>query len=136
MSCTSGSFKYQIPYAQTSVNDSKVSCTEKQFNNNQFLHYMNALNRYAHTAHWFLRLIFISVFLYHGLDKFGNLSGFADMADMPVAMAFIIALFETVGGIFIFVGGFSRHWGWLTRVGALLIIPIMLGAIFMVHWGQ
>ncbi|MEX2585066.1 MAG: hypothetical protein WD315_01650 [Balneolaceae bacterium] len=47
---------------------------------------MNALNRYAHTAHWFLRLIFISVFLYHGLDKFGNLSGFADMANMPVAM--------------------------------------------------
>ena len=97
---------------------------------------MNILNNYAHTAHWFLRIIFISVFLYHGLDKFSDLSGFAEMADMPIAMAFVVALFETLGGIFIFAGGFSAKWDWMTRIGALLIIPIMLGAIFMVHWGQ
>ncbi len=97
---------------------------------------MKALNNYAHIAHWFLRFALASVFIYHGLDKIGNLGGFAEMTEMPVAMAFIVALFETLGGIFIFVGGFKIDWDWMTRLGALLIIPIMLGAIFMVHWGQ
>jgi len=97
---------------------------------------MKKLNEYAHTAHWLLRLAFASVFLYHGIDKFGNLEGFAEMTDMPFVMAIIVALFETLGGLFIFVGGFKQDWDWMTRTGALLIIPIMLGAIFMVHWGQ
>lgn len=97
---------------------------------------MKQLNNYAHIAHWFLRVAFISVFLYHGLDKFGNLQGFSDMSGMPVAMAFVVALFETLGGILIFIGGFKNDLDWMTRIGALLIIPIMLGAIIMVHWGQ
>lgn len=25
---------------------------------------------------------------------------------------------------------------WVTRLGAAMIIPVMLGAIVMVHWGQ
>ena len=24
----------------------------------------------------------------------------------------------------------------MTRIGALMVIPVLLGAIFMVHWGQ
>lgn len=97
---------------------------------------MKQVNKFAHTAHWFLRIAFISVFLYHGLDKFGDLQGFSEMSGMPVIMAFIVALFESLGGLFIFLGGFKLDWDWMTRIGALLIIPIMLGAIFMVHWGQ
>ncbi len=97
---------------------------------------MKQLDKYAHTAHWFLRIAFISVFLYHGLEKLGDLQGFSQMSGMPIAMAFIVAIFETFGGLLIFAGGFKKEWDLITRIGALLIIPIMLGAIFMVHWGQ
>ncbi|WP_421621918.1 DoxX family protein [Alkalilimnicola ehrlichii] len=26
--------------------------------------------------------------------------------------------------------------GWVTRLGALATVPVLLGAIFMAHWGQ
>lgn len=88
----------------------------------------------ARHAHWALRLAILSVFLYHGLDKFGDLGGFAEMAGMPLAVAFMVALAEAGGAVLVFVGGFLKDW--VTRLGALAIIPVMLGAIFMVHWGQ
>ena len=81
--------------------------------------------------HWALRLALGSVFVYHGLTKFPVLSGMADMMGMPVFMVGLLAVIETAGGLLIFFGGFGRDWA--TRVGGLLIIPIMLGAIFMVH---
>jgi putative oxidoreductase len=56
------------------------------------------------------------------------------MAGMPVAMDFLVALAEAGGGVLVFAGGFLKDW--MTRIGALAIIPVMLGAIFMVHWGQ
>ena len=95
---------------------------------------MATLSTLAQHAHWALRIAISSVFLYHGLDKLGNLAGFAEMAAMPVAIATLVALAEAGGGILVFVGGFSKDW--MTRLGALMIIPVMLGAIFMVHWGQ
>lgn len=86
-------------------------------------------------AHWLLRVALLSIFLYHGLDKFiGGLGGFAEMTGLPIIIAFLVAAAEVVGSILIFIGGFLP--GWVTRLGALLLVPIMLGAIFMVHWGQ
>lgn len=95
---------------------------------------MKFLDNIAPHAHWFLRVSLASVFLYHGLGKFPQLSPMAEMMKMPVAMLFMVALAETVGGALILVGGFLKDW--MTRLGALLLVPIMLGAIFMVHWGQ
>jgi putative oxidoreductase len=95
---------------------------------------MAILDKLAPHAHWALRLALLSVFLYHGLSKWGDLGGFAEMAGQPVAMAALVALLETVGAILVFIGGFLRDW--MTRVGALLLMPVMLGAIAMVHWGQ
>lgn len=97
---------------------------------------MRQLDNYAHIAHWFLRIAFAGVFLFHGLDKFGDLQGFSEMTGMPIIVAIIVALLESFGGLFIFLGGFKLDWDWMTRIGALFIIPVMLGAIFMVHWGQ
>jgi len=97
---------------------------------------MEQLDKFAHVAHWFLRLIYLAVFLHHGLDKFADLQGFAQMTELPFIIALLVALFEVLGAVFIFLGGFKNDWGWMTRLGALLIIPVMLGAIFMVHWGQ
>ena len=95
---------------------------------------MESLSKLSPHAHWFLRVAIASVFIYHGLGKFPNLSGMAEMMKMPVAMLFLVASAETVGGALVLLGGFLNDW--MTRIGALLVMPVMLGAIYMVHWGQ
>lgn len=95
---------------------------------------MNTLNRLAPHAHWLLRIALASVFLFHGLTKFPQLQGMAEMMGMPVFMIALVALAETAGGALILVGGFGPDWA--TRLGGLLMAPVMIGAIAMVHWGQ
>lgn len=94
----------------------------------------SALDGVAPYAHWLPRLGLASIFIYHGFDKLGNLSGMADMMGMPVAMIAMLALVEVLGGAMVLIGGFTKDI--ITRIGGLLIIPTMLGAIAMVHWGQ
>ncbi len=53
---------------------------------------------------------------------------------MPLILVLLLALAETFGAVFVLLGGFMKDW--MTRIGALLLVPVMLGAIFMVHWGQ
>jgi putative oxidoreductase len=92
---------------------------------------MNQLRAFAPYAHWFLRFALGSVFLYHGLTKFPALGGLAEMMGMPVFMVGLLATVETLGAVFILLGGLG--WDWMTRLGGLFIAPTMLGAIFMVH---
>jgi putative oxidoreductase len=92
---------------------------------------MNTLFGLAPHAHWFLRLALGSVFLYHGLTKFPVLGGLAEMMGMPVFMVGLLAALEAAGAVLILLGGLG--WDWMTRLGGLLLAPIMLGAIFMVH---
>ncbi len=92
---------------------------------------MERLNAFAPYAHWALRLALASVFLYHGLTKFPVLGGMAEMMGMPVFVVGLLATMEAVGGALILIGGAAGDW--MTRLGGLLIVPIMLGAIFMVH---
>ena len=92
------------------------------------------MNKLSFQAHWFLRVAVASVFIFHGLGQFPNLGAMAAMMDMPVVALFLVAAAETLGGALILLGGFSKDW--LTRLGALLLAPVMLGAISMVHWGQ
>ena len=72
------------------------------------------------------------VFLYHGSGKllglFGGpgLQGFITASHLPPPIAFLVALAE-------FCGGLALLTGVLARLGAAAIIPVMLGAIFMVH---
>ena len=54
------------------------------------------------------------------------------MSGLPVAVAWLVAFAEVAGGIGIIVGGFTSSL--ITRLSGLAIIPVMLGAIFMVHW--
>lgn len=82
-------------------------------------------------AHWLLRLALGSVFLYHGLTKFPALDGLAEMMGMPVFAIGLLALAETLGALLVLAGG--AGWDWMSRLGGLLIAPVMLGAIFMVH---
>ena len=95
---------------------------------------MKTLDNISTQAHWFLRLAIASVFIYHGLGKFPNLGAMAAMMGMPVFMLLLVALAETIGGVLVLVGGFSKDW--MTRVGAMMLSPVIFGAIVMVHWGQ
>lgn len=89
-------------------------------------------------AHWLLRIALASVFIYHGLLKFQNLEGFAQMLPISYLQVVLVALAETGGGLLVLVGGFrdGRIFDLATRVGAVLNIPVMIGAITLVHWGR
>ena len=82
-------------------------------------------------AHWLLRLALASVFLYHGISKVANILGFAEMMGLPVFVASLVTFAEVAGGLGIIIGGFGREL--ITRLAALAMIPVLLGAIVMVH---
>ncbi len=88
------------------------------------------LERYGEYAPLVLRLAVGVVFLAHGLGKFGNLGGTAQLfgsMGMPAAglMAALVAAIETFGGIALILGiG--------TRIAAVLLSVVMLVAIVMV----
>jgi putative oxidoreductase len=89
-------------------------------------------------AHWLLRIALASVFIYHGVLKFVNLEGFAQMLPISYLQVVLVALAETGGGLLVLVGGFRSDQisDLATRVGAAMNIPVMIGAITMVHWGR
>ncbi|EWH00292.1 DoxX family protein [Halomonas sp. BC04] len=91
-------------------------------------------------AHWFLRFALASVFLYMGIDKFmgGGVAEFSMMMGLPLVLGSAVALGEVGTGLLILLGGLiaSQLGDLATRLAALGMILILLGAIFMVHWGQ
>ena len=89
-------------------------------------------------AHFLLRIALASVFVYHGMLKFMNLEGFAQMLPISYFAVVLVALAETSGGLLVLLGGFRDDAvsNLATRIGAALNIPVMLGAIVLVHWGR
>lgn len=89
-------------------------------------------------AHWLLRIALASVFIYHGVLKFQNLEGFAQMLPISYLQTVLVAAVETVGGLLVLLGGFrgDQLSDLATRIGAALNIPVMIGAISLVHWGR
>jgi uncharacterized membrane protein YphA (DoxX/SURF4 family) len=57
------------------------------------------------------------------------------MMQLPLLVAVLVALAEVGGGLAVIAGG-ALGRDWLTRLGGLVTVPVMLGAISMVHWGQ
>jgi len=53
--------------------------------------------------------------------------GFAAFMKMPVIAGYLVGLAQFAGGIAILIGAFLR-------VGAVCVIIVMLGAIFIVHY--
>jgi putative oxidoreductase len=79
-----------------------------------------------------VRLASAACFLYHGsailFGAFGGPGphGFAQYTHLPLAVAYLVGLAQ-------FGGGLAMLTGVAARLGAVAIIPVMLGAIFMVH---
>ncbi len=89
---------------------------------------MNSLNSLSPHVHWGLRLSLAATFIYHGATK---LPVEGPMMGMPAAMVWMLALAELAAGIMLIAGAFGKEI--LTRVGALIVIVVMVGAIAMVH---
>ena len=85
-------------------------------------------------AHWGLRIALASVFIYHGVGKLAGIEQFAQMMNLSYTVALLVALAEFGGGALVLVGGVTRSW--VTRLGVSFFIPVLIGAITMVHWGQ
>ena len=99
---------------------------------------MKTFNAITPHAHWLLRVVLASVFIYHGALKFSNLDGFAQMLPISFTETVLVALAEFAGGVLVLAGGFgtSRLSDLATRAGAAMQMPVLLGAIVLVHWGR
>ena len=79
-----------------------------------------------------MRLACALPFLYHGCGiLFGILGGpgplkFAAFMHVPAAVGYLVGLAQFAGGLAILTGAFLR-------VGAVCVMIVMLGAIFLVH---
>ena len=104
---------------------------------NASLGLLSSIDRTA-AADWLLRASFAGVFIFHGASKFMNLEGGAQMMGMSVFVWALVAAAELGGGIGILAGrGLPGRIGdALTRISGASIVPVMLGAIAMVHWGR
>ena len=85
-------------------------------------------------AHWLLRIGLAGVFLFHGLYKVINFVGFSQMMGLPTSVAALVTFAELAGGVGIIVGALTNDL--ITRLAGLAMAPIVLGTIFMVHWGR
>lgn len=101
--------------------------------------YVQAPTAVQLSADWLLRIALASVFIFHGVSKVQGL-----MAGGPIPMGHsfevwaLVALAEVAGGVGILLGGLLSGFigDLITRLSGLAIIPVMLGAIVMVHWGR
>ena len=92
---------------------------------------MNFLSPLAPHVHWALRLSLAATFLYHGIAKF-PVAAFSEAMGMPVPMVWVVAIAEIIAGAALIAGAFGKEA--LTRLGGLIVIVIMIGAIGMVHF--
>ena len=92
---------------------------------------MNFLSPLAPHAHWLVRLSLAATFLYHGIGKF-PVSAFSEAMGMAVPLAWAVTIAEIVGGAALIIGAFGKDM--LPRLGGLIVIVIMIGAIGMVHF--
>ncbi len=108
-----------------------------------------ALAPAAPVAHWVPRAAFAAVFLHKGYGKFFGM-GLERFAQMMIApnfgvegsLAYLMA--GAVGAAELFAGAAVLVAGVLpgaagrltTRLAGLAAIPVLLGAIFTMHWGR
>ncbi|MHB8534156.1 MAG: DoxX family protein [Sulfuricaulis sp.] len=87
------------------------------------------LDNFKPYGHWLLRIALVSVFMIHGIGNFMHVSEFAATLHVPSFVGLILVLAEISGGILVLVGGYLEDW--MTRLGALLLIPVALIVMVM-----
>ncbi|WP_195759523.1 DoxX family membrane protein [Spiribacter sp. 2438] len=94
------------------------------------------LDRQAAQSHWLLRTPLAAVLVYHGLEKWlgTGVGAFAEAMNFPLGLVVAVVVLELMAGLLLLAGALTNDW--ITRLGAALACPVLLGAIFLVHWGQ
>ncbi len=91
-------------------------------------------------AHWLLRAAIALVFLYHGCYKFigSGIVAFALELGLPPTVAALVAGIEILAGTAVVVGALvgGAFGDFVSRLAGIAVVPVMIGAIAMVHWGQ
>jgi putative oxidoreductase len=98
-------------------------------------HVHSITDRAARHAHWLPRIAFASVLLFHGVDKLVNVAGFAQMMSLPLTAAWLVTFAEIAAGLGVLAGPVLGR-DWITRLAGVAAMPVLIGAIAMVHWGQ
>lgn len=94
---------------------------------------MKILNSLSPHMHWLLRLSLAATFILHGIPKFPP-DGLLQMG-LPLIIAWGVAFGEIGAGVALLAGALIDDER-LTRLGGLLIVIIMIGAITLVHFPQ
>ena len=56
------------------------------------------------------------------------------MMDLSLVAAWLVTLAEVGGGLGIMAGGLKAAPAWFSRLSGLVLIPVMIGAVVLVHW--
>ena len=91
---------------------------------------MNFLSGLSPHVHWGMRLSLAATFLYHGLGKWPP-EAFAESFGMSLLVVWAVIIVEVIAGLALIIGAFGKDM--LTRLGGLIVIVIMIGAIVLVH---
>ena len=76
---------------------------------------------------WLVRIPFAITFAGHGAGKLLMPAASAEMLGLPVALSLLVGMAEVLAGVGAIVGG-------IERAPHRAAVPVLLGAIFMVHW--
>ena len=78
-----------------------------------------------------MRLFLALIFIKAGMGKLPIVAGEGLTNALPLFLVYLVVLFEILGGLFMLVG---IKYEALTRLGALMIGIVMIGAAYM-HYG-
>lgn len=92
----------------------------------------NFLDDFKPYGHWLLRIALGSVFVIHGVGNFMNIAGFAATLGVPHMVGLLLVMAEIAGGILVLSGGFMGDK--MTRLGALMLIPVLLIVMYTMYW--
>jgi uncharacterized membrane protein YphA (DoxX/SURF4 family) len=82
-----------------------------------------------------MRLFLAFIFIKAGMGKLPIVAGEGLTNALPLFLVYLVALFEILGGLFMLIG---IKYEALTRLGALMIGIVMIGAAYMHYcvWGD
>ncbi|HIF29464.1 MAG TPA: DoxX family protein [Candidatus Marinimicrobia bacterium] len=82
-----------------------------------------------------MRLFLAFIFIKAGMGKLPIVAGEGLTNSLPLFLVYLVALFEILGGLFMLIG---IKYEALTRLGALMIGIVMIGAAYMHYcvWGD
>ena len=82
-----------------------------------------------------MRLFLAFIFIKAGMGKLPIVAGEGLTNALPLFLVYLVALFEILGGLFMLIG---IKYKILTRLGALMIGIVMIGAAYMHYcvWGD